>query len=417
MDFVAVEQASDDILQSLGITKKGDILSLRGYCTRKLKQASDVTQKEAQDETKGKLLTELLNQKKKKTKKVRGDNGANLETKSETGNKKGVKTRRIQMGWLHYDQQQGRYISMRLKRGGGTREVDVPLNADVHQILEIAKDVFFPQGNTTVGSLTDMEICLANFHCEEVPEFNAEEACFTLQQYIDTFKTTRIRLYVQTKRTSIQPTENDSAEDNSILLQPTFSVQNCGENSVPLIGTSTARADLQKQQEEEYIQSLAVDRDNEERKKRQLSDEKERAEQQLRLHRMHSARVEPEPLKTEPKIEVSVRHIHNGVVSRSFHLHSLMSNVYDWVGSLSITPDYFQLCGFDGKCFLPSESVAVADKQMLYMAESENMPNLLEEDPNVNFTGFGNNEDSLNDTTPLDSSTWQPLSPLVFVVI
>ena len=263
MDFVAVEQASDDILQSLGITKKDDILSLRGYCTRKFKQPSDFTRKEAQDKMKRKLLTELLNQKNKKTKKVCSDNDPNLETKSETGNKKGVKTRRIQMGWLHYDQQQGRDISMRLKRGGGTREVDVPLNADVHQILKIAKHVFLPQGNTTVGPLTDMEICLANFHCEEVPEFNAEGECFTLQQYIDTFKTTRIRLYVQTKRTSIQPTENDSAEDDSILLQPTFSVQNSGENSVPLIGTSTARADLQKQQEEEYLQSLAVDRDEE----------------------------------------------------------------------------------------------------------------------------------------------------------
>jgi len=95
----------------------------------------------------------------------------------------------------------------------------------------------------------------------------------------------------------------------------------------------------------------------------------EEAEWQLGLHQMRSARVEE-----EPKMEVSVRHIHYGVVSRSFHPHKTMSHVYDWVGSLSILPEYFQLCGFDGKYLLPSDSVTVADKQMLYTTESESMP-------------------------------------------
>ena len=75
------------------------------------------------------------------------------------------------MGWLYYDEQQGRYIAVRLNKGGGSREVDVPLNADVPQMIDIAKDLFFPDGKTTLGPLADMELGLANFKCENIPEF------------------------------------------------------------------------------------------------------------------------------------------------------------------------------------------------------------------------------------------------------
>lgn len=76
------------------------------------------------------------------------------------------------------------------------------------------------------------------------------------------------------------------------------------------------------------MQSLAVDKAKEEIKKQKLSEEREKAEWQLGIHQMRSARVE-----AEPKIEVSMRHMHYGIVSRSFHPHKIMSHVYDWVGS------------------------------------------------------------------------------------
>ena len=63
---------------------------------------------------------------------------------------------------------------------------------------------------------------------------------------------------------------------------------------------------------------------------------------------------------------------------------------------------------------LPSEPVAVIDKQMLYMAESEDMPNLLAEDPEINFMGFGSTTERFNETIPLDSTTSQPSSFLAF---
>ena len=66
MDFGAVIQASDDILYQLGLVRKGDILSLRGFCEGKLEEKANADQKDARDETKRKLLAELFSQKKKK---------------------------------------------------------------------------------------------------------------------------------------------------------------------------------------------------------------------------------------------------------------------------------------------------------------------------------------------------------------
>lgn len=47
---------------------------------------------------------------------------------------------------------------------------------------------------------------------------------------------------------------------------------------------------------------------------------------------------------------------------------------------------------------------------MLYMTESESMPNLDEEDPEINFRAFGNCEHNYDDMLPLESSTSKPSS-------
>lgn len=138
-----------------------------------------------------------------------------------------------------------------------------------------------------------------------------------------------------------------------------------------------------------------------------MCSEIEKASRQLHLKQARLRRVEPEPDEYESKVDVSVRHPVLGLISRRFHVFSTMAAVYDWVGSLCLTPEQFRLCGFDGKCLLPSSSVQVAARTMLYMSECDNAPNLLVEgDDDVNFQGFGDTYDelSLDDTLPFDSS-------------
>ena len=60
MDIGAVIQSQDKELEDLGLIRKGDILSLRGFCERKMRERSD-------KETKRQLVTELLNKTRQET--------------------------------------------------------------------------------------------------------------------------------------------------------------------------------------------------------------------------------------------------------------------------------------------------------------------------------------------------------------
>ena len=64
---------------------------------------------------------------------------------------------------------------------------------------------------------------------------------------------------------------------------------------------------------------------------------KEEAEEQLR--RAQEQWVPREPLDTG--VLVAVRHVDLGVLTRSFPLSCTMSAVYNWIGSLSLSPKIF----------------------------------------------------------------------------
>ena len=49
------------------------------------------------------------------------------------------KMRKVQLGWLHFDDEKQSFVSVRMAKGGGTREVDIKLNADKDDVIGIAK--------------------------------------------------------------------------------------------------------------------------------------------------------------------------------------------------------------------------------------------------------------------------------------
>ena len=403
MDIGAVIQTQDKEREDLGLIRKGDILSLRGFCERKMRERSD-------KETKRQLVTELLNKKKSKQRKTI----TNRVTESKQPQKM-MKTRKVQIEWLHFSDDHQRYISVRLQKGGGTREVDVPLNADIQQIIQIAEEIFFSDGRCIFGALEDMEVVLANFKCETLRISTPEGDPFTLQHYIHQCKTTRVRLNLKSKKKTFPERQASHSgvldqvvkDDESDLLVPVFPENERELNGDQLLGTSIEREEIRKAQDQKFAQSLALDKRKEEKKRLEVCSEIEKASRQLHLTQARLSRVEPEPDEYESKVDVSVRHPVLGLISRRFHVFSTMAAVYDWVGSLCLTPEQFRLCGFDGKCLLPSSSVQVAERTMLYMSECDNAPNLLVEgDDDVNFQGFGDTYDelSLDGTLPFDSS-------------
>ena len=186
-----------------------------------------------------------------------------------------VKTRKVQIGWLHFSDDHQRYISVRLQKGGGTREVDVPLNADIQQIIQIAEEIFFSNGRCIFGALEDMEVALANFKCETLRISTPEGDPFTLQHYIHQCKTTRVRLYLKSKKKTFPERQASHSgvldqvvkDEESDLLVPVFPENERELNGDQLLGTSIEREEIRKAQDQEFAQSLALDKRKEEKKR------------------------------------------------------------------------------------------------------------------------------------------------------
>lgn len=259
MDIGAVIQSQDKELEDLGLIRKGDILSLCGFCERKMRERSD-------RETKRQLVTKLLNKKKSKQRKTI----TNSVTESKQPQKM-VKTTKVQIGWLHFSDDHQRYISVRLQKGGGTREVDVPLNADIQQIIQIAEEIFFSDGRSIFGALEDMEVALAK--CETLRISTPEGDPFTLQHYIHQCKTTRVRLYLKSKKKTFPERQASHSgvldqvvkDDESDLLVPVFPENERELNGDQLLGTSIEREEIRKAQDQEFAQSLTKGRKKEAR--------------------------------------------------------------------------------------------------------------------------------------------------------
>ena len=79
-------------------------------------------------------------------------------------------------------------------------------------------------------------------------------------------------------------------------------------------------------------------------------------QRQNKLQQARLLRTPQEPKESEQSIsvEIKVRHVSLGIVKRNFRESDCMACVYDWVGSLSIIPEHFQLLDYAGRMLLPS---------------------------------------------------------------
>ena len=152
MDVEAIAQASDNKLLLMGLDKKGDMLSLRNF-SQKLSRQSTTEERRAE---KMALLNDVL-----------GNSKAKKSHNNQKDGKGTAKTRKILIGWLHFDNKKC-FVSVRANKGGGTREVDVSLSARKEHVINIAKDIFVSDGQSTFGSHQDMIFGLGNFHHEDI---------------------------------------------------------------------------------------------------------------------------------------------------------------------------------------------------------------------------------------------------------
>lgn len=277
MDPEAVIQASESDLKFLGLEKMGDILAVKTFADKCITQ-DDKDKKRS--EMKRDLLRLCLSEHGKR-KKV-----APSKSVSVKGDVKLEKTRSISVGWMHFCQAKQRYISVRLARGGGSRNLAVPLSSTVSDLKKKMKTLFFPDGRSTYGEEDDMLFNLGNFKGEIICDH-----FFTLAKYIQENQLSKVRLYLLSQcfddtdsdsdlsesvlkvdsprmdRNKIQGNEiicsagPSSEQGTASIFEPAASevvaTINVDSGSSSLIGSSAERSALRKEQDQLYLESLA----------------------------------------------------------------------------------------------------------------------------------------------------------------
>ena len=383
MDGSAVIYCPESFLIELGLKTKGDLYALRLFCEREEKKGKN----KDMEERKQHLIEKLRSTKGSRVK------GSASESKrvSPSSNIK-PRWRKFEMGWLHFSEEKGRYLAVRQSTGGGTRSISLPGTSKTSDIIDEARNLFFPQGESTFGSWLDMDYDLANFRGEKMDKLTTSEGKeieFSLQSYFNLYKLTRVRLCLKTKRKEqfLEETkvgESDTEVRNSRLL-----------------GSSQERAQLKETQNEKYEESLRIDRAKKRQKEEALMEEISRAKKVEEIHAARLGRVLEEPGIDEPRVVVRVRHIDLGLVKRAFKPYQAMAAVYDWIGSLQLFPVYFSLCTAPGDVLDPSLLAEDAEGKVLFMEPRDDPIPLCADDLEITFRGFGQHG---NAETALDDS-------------
>ena len=172
----------------------------------------------------------------------------------EAGKQRVLKTTRdeksVTLCWKHFDVKRSQYISVRTSRGGGNRQLTLHNEANYNDILTVMTDLFFPDGNSTFGSLKQMNVKIGSFKGDFI------EQPFCLKDYIHQNKLCKTRLYLMTKKISNYwlvrkmtslPLSFDISDDDDLELsdlKPTVTNQSKLVNNLqPVSWSNTSNVD------------------------------------------------------------------------------------------------------------------------------------------------------------------------------
>lgn len=281
MDFLAVEHTPEHVLIDMGLTRKGDIYTLKAMCQSKKKSTSGDHEREAR---KRQLIQEIVKEKESRGKR-KFSRPVSADGKSTVG-KHSAKTRRISLGLMQFDKKKRKYVSVRYSKGGGTRLVDVPVTMRKDELIEEGKALFFQNGECPLGAESDMIFELVNFKGEVVNtlEENGEAKPFTIQKYFEHYKLSKVQLYIAFRPLADEDSDDDelmesafSPSDKGRKWRQTLQLESKSDGPESQLATSTASelysADcspwhnsqlederkLKAEQDKQYQESLEID--------------------------------------------------------------------------------------------------------------------------------------------------------------
>ena len=401
MDFNAVQFASDKILEEYGLKAAGQRLSLRWFCQTQNQNSFALAgdnNTESRDARKRRLLEELRNKAKK---------NATAEKSSKVYPPNHVeKTRKIQLGWMHYNEEKQKYVAVRMASGGGTRDVNIRVNANAKGIIKEAAELFYPNGESLhYGAASSMKLELGNFKGEVVKgaisKGNGDTCPFTLRSYIEINKLSRVRLYLMSKLDNefMELNDDSSETDEELISYSMFpkdavdpSLSTPKEKSISFVYENSVQEPISLEEDKEIPEAV---------KNESIT----KTDYNKRIQAERASRVLPEPdfTETDDAVIVAVRHVDQGVISRHFRSDQTITAVYDWVGSLQPEPPNFVLCNAlsQGQPIDPSKSVRTIAKTMLHMDPRPTGPYLIPDEPEISMVGFNNVSDfDIEEITP-----------------
>ena len=367
--------------------------------------------------------------------------------KKNTANENQPKSKMVYLSWENYDKNKDKWCIVKSEKGGGTKQIKLSLEATKSEILDSCVKYFWEKRSKKY--FIDSHFLLADFKHETISDTikndREEEVPFTLGGYCSTYKMTRPRIFFRTKpKTAYQrlsehlnitnddddddfqphlPTSNSFASSTllhnsslssfssvpspSILVPPSSPLDvptplsTCPFVEIPEAPSLSdqndpvERRELIRNQDIEYEDSLRQDMDKD-REKRQEEEEVSRLEL---LRQAREYRVKEETKLDEEHVVVAVRHPYLKTQTRFFGPTSLMSAVYDWVGSLAIHPEHYQLYNAFRVPVPPDYKVEAG---VYNMREIEH-PLLMTPNGTVAFVGYGVTAEVTIDTSNASS--------------
>ncbi|XP_069125428.1 uncharacterized protein [Argopecten irradians] len=180
IDTNAVKFMSEETLTQF-ILAAGDRAYLRSICQQGEKSGK-------REELLNRLKRKMSLRKDEETNKSGDEESAKRKlSKHLCGNKHAQKKpRKIELGWIHNGKQ------VRTVNGGGKRTIEIDRNAKKEDILSHAKSLFFPNGNSKKGSVSNFTCDLLDFVQDTLPHD------ITVAVLYDKMKMGILRFYLST---------------------------------------------------------------------------------------------------------------------------------------------------------------------------------------------------------------------------
>ena len=276
-----------------------------------------------------------------------------------------------------------------MDKGGGSRDVDMSLGAKKYEIIAECVRLFFPNGSSKfLGKAINIAMGLANFKREAINEsviVAGSEVPFTLLNYMEAHKMCKVRLYLtsQCKRVLSskvnqsdvgKPAESGCSSDDEAELRPMLITEKQFVHTWhgTVMGSSEQYDIIKSEQDNACLALRAKDKADDEARREAMERDLMEWQRKESFRQARSLQVPNEP--NPPCMTVQVRHLTMGLLRRGFFSSDTMMAVYDWVGSQTTEPEYFEFRFNSVKCLSSTTPVTEVDRQTLYMAECEAPP-------------------------------------------